>query len=851
MDYRGRSGYFFRKMAAEADLSGTSTTSHLNTKGGRMLERLVADVIDALRALKADALIVTAAVVTLAASIAINVAMFGLIDRALVSPPPHIARPDRLFSLTFQAPGQSEGEAGMTTTSYVAYRTLRDQVSSFAAVAAWQHGPNSVTIDAEQAPAETILVSSNYFEVLGAALRIGRGIASSDEREGIAAAVLSDAFWRTAFHSDPSVIGRRFTASGIEYTVAGVMPRGFSGHSAASVDIWLPVETAMRADPGWNQNPFRNVVSVVTRLADSADVVTASAQAASALSRGVMLKNVVGEAVGAPERRIAFWLAGVSLLVLAIGLANASTLLLVRGERRRREAVIRSALGASRGRLWSHIAIQSLVIAAVATVIACVLGYWLDEAIRRVLLPDLAESGGLRARTMLAAAAAGMIGAVMALAAAGSTLPGSEEMHVLHRRTRSGGHATLLVVQTAVCVALLAGTGMFARSLYGLLRQDFGMQMDKVLVVEFEQGPGAASTRDSIVDDALDRVRALPGVQAATTFQTLPFGAHHIPPISVPGRAEPPSVGGQLPFLIAATPEFFDILGIEILQGRKFTSDDARNEPVVIVNETMARGTWPSETAVGKCIRIGFDPSFDPFTAAGPPTPSDKVPCRRVIGVAKDVRQRSVVPIENEGGLMQYYVPPAQTPGPPAGLGGKPGSSGLLVRTVNAPSRLANSIRTAVVHGSHDLPYLHVDPYAQMLERQVHPWRLGVTLLAMFSLLAMAVAALGLYAAFAHAVAIRIREMAVRIAIGASPAKVARMILLDASRLATIGIAVGALGASLGGRSLQSILFGFVPGDPVVLATAGAAMLFVVLAATWLPARRASRVEPSVLLRAE
>ena len=819
-----------------------------------MLERLGSDLIDAVRALKADALIVTAAVMTLAASIAINVAMLGLIDRALVSPPRDIARPDRLFSLTFQTPGQSEGEPGMTTTSYVTYRTLRDQVSSFAGVAAWQRGPNSVTIDAEQAPADTLLVSSDYFEVLGSAPRIGQGIASADEKEGIASAVLSEAFWRSAFHSDPSVIGRRFMASGIEYTVSGVMPRGFSGHSAASVDIWLPIETAMRSDPGWSQNPFRNVVSVVARLAESADVVKASTQATSALSRRVVLRSVVGEAVGASERRIAFWLTGVSLLVLAIGLANASTLLLVRGERRRREGVIRSALGASRRRLLSHVAIQALVIAAAATVMACVLGYWLDEAIRRVLLPGLAESGGLRGRTMLAATAAGAVAAIMALAAGGSTLPDGvrvEDMHLLHRRTRFGGQATLLIIQTAVCVALLAGTGMFARSLYRLLQQDFGMHMDKVLVVEFEQRPGAAPVPDAIFDDALGRVRALPSVQVATTFQTLPFGAHHIPPISVPGKVEPPNVGGQLPFLIAATPEFFDILGIEILQGRKFTPDDDRGEPVVIVNETMARGTWPGETAIGKCIRIGFDPSFDPFSAAGPPTPSDKVPCRRVIGVAKDVRQRSVVPIENEGGLMQYYVPPAQTPGPPAGMGGKPGPSGLLVRTVNAPSRLANPIRAAVVNGSHDLPYLHVDPYARMLERQVHPWRLGVTLLGMFSLLAMAVAALGLYAAFAHAVAIRIREMAVRIAIGASPAKVVLMILRDASRLSIIGIAVGALGAALGGRSLQPLLFGFVPGDPIVLATAGAVMLLVVLAATWLPARRAARVEPSVLLRAE
>jgi hypothetical protein len=152
------------------------------------------------------------------------------------------------------------------------------------------------------------------------------------------------------------------------------------------------------------------------------------------------------------------------------------------------------------------------------------------------------------------------------------------------------------------------------------------MRMDQVLVVEFEQGPDAVGDRGLFFEQALDRVRSLPGVRLATTFQTLPFGAHHVPPISVPGWPEPPDVGGQLPFLIAATPEFFDILGIEISQGRKFTAADGRGEPVAIVNETMARVAWPGETAVGKCIRIGFDPSFDPFSGTGSPTPSAPVP---------------------------------------------------------------------------------------------------------------------------------------------------------------------------------------------------------------------------------
>jgi predicted permease len=610
----------------------------------------------------------------------------------------------------------------------------------------------------------------------------------------------------------------------------------------------------MLNDPGWNENPFRNVVSVFARLTDSSTVPVASEQAAAVLNRGVVLRTVSGSTVGSTERKIAIWLSGVSLLVLAIGLANAATLLLVRSTKRRRESAIKSALGASRGRLLAQVAIQAIVIALAGTAAALLLGQWLDEALRRVLLPTLTATAGVDARTLAAALVAGVVAAVAAFGAGAWALPSSTrsaDLQLTDQRGRAHVQTFLLCVQTTVCVSLLAGTGMFARSLYRLMQQDFGMHMDHVLVVEFERGRvGPDVDRVAIFTDALSRVRAVPGVQAATTFQTLPFEAHHVPPISVPGKADPPNIGGQLPYLIGATPEFFDLLGIDIVEGREFTAADDHGEPVVIVNQTMARGAWPNDTAIGKCIRIGFDPSFDPFTASGPPTTS-AVPCRRVVGVAKDVRQRNVVPIDNEAALMQYYVPPSQTPGPPGEMGFVPQANGLLVRTAMDPTRLVDPIRRLVVNGHGTLPYVRVRPYLESLERQVRPWRTGLTLLGMFSVLAIGVAAIGLYAAFAHAMTQRSREMAIRIAIGASPGAVMTMILREAARLALLGIAAGMVGAILGGRTLQSVLYGFVPADPLVLASAGVAMLIVIVAATLIPAARASRVDPNLILRAE
>jgi hypothetical protein len=306
-----------------------------------------------------------------------------------------------------------------------------------------------------------------------------------------------------------------------------------------------------------------------------------------------------------------------------------------------------------------------------------------------------------------------------------------------------------------------------------------------------------------------------------------------------------------LPFLIAATPEFLDILGIDILQGRRFTTDDERSAPVVIVNQTMARTVWPGENALGKCIRIGFDPSFDPFTAAGPPGPPMTVPCREVIGVARDVRQRSVVPNGAEDRLMQYFVPFSQVPGPPAGVGPGPGIQGLLIRTAVGVESLISPIRRAVVDGRTDLPFVEVRPYTDLLARQMRPWRLGTALLSLFGVLALSVAGIGLYAVFAHAIAERRREMAIRIAIGAPPARVLGMILREACRLAAAGVLCGCALAVLAGRWLQSMLVGTAPSDPIVLGAAAILMLTVAAMASFLPARAASRSDPTALLRAE
>jgi predicted permease len=794
------------------------------------------------------------AVLTLALAIGINAGMFGLIDRALLSPPAQVVDAGRVVNLAFER-GEGQERARMTTTSYVTYRSLRDEVSGFAAAAAWQATSTTILVDGEQVHADGVIVSGNYFDLLGGRARLGRPVQPVDDRGAAdSVIVLSHAFWRSAFGGDPTVLGKRVKAGGLDYVIAGVMPPGFSGHSAANVDVWMPFAAAMRKTPGWDEQPYMLVASIVARMARGVSAAAAADQASAVLGTKVVTSPLNGAGISSTDRSVALWLAGVSALVLVIGLANAATLLLVRAEKRRRDFAIRAAIGASRRRLFRQAFLEAALLSAAAVAVSLMLAVWFDGAIRSVLLPGVAPADHAGGTALLAALAAGLVAAVAAGLANAASVPGSlqagsiESGHGSGARTRR--QTALLVIQTALSVLLLAGAGMFGRSLQNLLGQDFGIRMDGVFVADFEEGAGAGGPgAGDPFGTALDRVRALPGVRAATVITSLPFAGHNVPPIAIPGRPDPPNVGGQLPFLQAATPEFFDILGVTIVEGRALTAADESGAPVVVVNETMARTLWPGESAVGKCIRIGFDPSFDPETAMGPPMPSAAVACRQIVGVAHDMRQRSLVPEQSEDRLMQYFVPYSQVPFPPFMPHPSRAAWGLLVSSDVGPAALAPAIRRVVTGSRADLPFVRVRPFAQLLEPQLRPWRLGTTLFTWFGALALGVGAIGLYAAFAHAVAQRRREMAIRLAIGARPGRVMVLVLRESLTLASAGVVLGWLGALAGGRSLQALLFRTSGADPVVLGGAAAVMLAVAAAATLRPARAASRADPATLLR--
>ncbi|HJU42362.1 MAG TPA: ABC transporter permease [Vicinamibacterales bacterium] len=825
-------------------------------------------LITALRSLRTTPGPVLAAILTLALAAGVNLAMFGLIDRALLSAPAGVGDADRLFTLGFQPPGDPASAGRMTTTSYGMFTDIRDGVPSLLA-AAFQRMATTVMLDGEQRRVNAMLVSGEYFDVLRTAAARGRTIMSRDNEPGAPpVAVVSHTFWRSALHSDANAVGRRLRSRALEYEIAGVMPAGFTGHSTLDVDLWIPFAAALSSQPDWYRDRSRNAVTILARIAGGSNVAEAETQTTPVYGRRVSLRSVTGADVAATDRRVAWWLGGVSIIVFLIGLANSGTLLLVRAAQMRYEMAVKAAIGASRQHLIAQSLLEAGLIAGAALTLAWLLSVRLDEAVRGVLFPGVAARSDGGAVAMSAAISAGLLGFAVAAIVNVWHLPKNVQHTELSAHAPSGNRRSrtlpaLLLVQTAASVLLLAGAAMFGGSLYRLWAQDFGMSMDEAVIVDFDLGPERVEGQDELFSRALEQLRHMPGIELVTPINTIPFTGFNVPPIAVPGRIEPPAVGRQLPYLLASTPELLKILGVQLLEGRLLTDADdpaphdaqsaswgpRRGAPVVLVNQSMARGVWPGESAIGKCIRIGFDPDFVP--GSGPPAPSDRVPCREVVGVVRDIRQRSVLPQDNEDRLMQYFVPYSQVPFPPFMPVERTPIRGLMLRVSGSVEAMAPMVRRAVIGDRTDLPFVRVQPYTAFLERQLRPWTMGTTLLGLFSALAVLVAAMGLFAAFAHTVGERRREMAIRMAIGARPATVVAMVLREASTLAIVGAVIGCAAAVAAGRWLESLLYGTKASDPLVLGAAASVMLLVALLATLRPATIAARSDPSALLRAQ
>jgi predicted permease len=836
-----------------------------------LFQDLTRDLRYAARTFRREPAFVAGVVLTFGLVIGTNAAMFGLVQRLMLAAPPGIRDAERVVRVEMTYATDDGGVFTMTSTSYPVFRALATLGGAFDGVAAIQSDSVTTGRGAELAEVAAVMASGQYFATLGVQPELGRFFGPADDElpVGNDVVVLSHAYWQRRFAGAASALGQQLLVNDQLLTIIGVAPRGFNGTELGATDLFVPLTTALRnRGAGWWSDSRTRMIAIVARLHDGVTPATAGMMAARSVreaafpSANTQLSSVTLESVvpgpstrQSPQARVALWLTGVSLVVLLIATANVGTLMLLRAARRRRDVAIRLTLGATRAQLARQPLVESIVLALAGCVLGLILARWFADLVRVTLLPNVAAVERVVDPKVLlvsigAACAAGLLAGLGPLTQLGRT-------DLTHELKAGGGHGSsgrflfhhvLLALQVALSMILVIGAGLFVQSLRRVQSQDLGFSTAQLLHIELDfRGSAPAIDRDRAHTEATRRIASVPGVTGVTVVQGMPFSSHNIPPMSIPGYALPSPSVQQLPIMYAATPTYLDMMGVTLRAGRLLTQRDTTGTPLVIlVNETMARTAWPGQNPIGKCVKAGHagNPELgDPMATAA------FLPCREVVGVVRDSRARSLRTEGNEAALMQYYVPFGQLPAAPF-----PNATtihGILVRTAGSPERLVAPVQR-IVQSTSALPlYAHVRPYQTLIDPQLRSWRLGATLFTAFGVLALGIAAVGLFAVVSYLVAQRTREIGVRLALGGSGSRVAGLIVRDAVRMAAVGAAAGVLMALAGASVVQSMLFQTSAREPATIIVAGAVLLAVTVAAAAVPAWRAGRVSPMTVLRTE
>jgi predicted permease len=830
-------------------------------RGTAALESVLHDLRLSARGLRASRGFTLGVVLTFALGIGVNTAMFDIVDRLLFRPPPYLrdaARVHRVYLATADARGGAERVRNATSIArYLDLRTAR--LSAVTAFATWH-----VAVGDGEAAREwpVAAASASYFALFDARPALGRFFTAQDDRmpTGTPVVVLGDAYWRSALGGRADVLGRQLRVGRMLFTVIGVAPPGFVGLGDGEVPAMYVPLTAF----AWNARPEDHTrdyhwqwPALVAMTAPGVRAEAARAELTAAFARSWLAERggespvetarprvilgplQAGRGPNAgPEAKVALWVSGVAVIVLLIACANVANLLLARGVTRRREIALRLALGVSRGRLVRHLVTESVLLAALGGAAGLAAARWGGGVVRALFLPDDVAAAGLAdARTLLATLAATTVAALAA-----GLVPALQGLrHDLADALRTGGRdadvrrsrvrPALLLLQSTLCVVLLVAAGLFVRSLRHVQATRLGYDVEPVLVVT-EQMRGAKLTtaeRVRLEQRLTEAAREVPGVVSATPAPSVPFWSFEGRALFVPGVDSVERLGDFL--LQAGNADYFRTLGTRVVRGRAFAaSDDGRAPRVMVVSAGMARALWPGRDPLGRCVRIG----------------ADTAPCRTVVGVAEDLHMHSLA----EPREYSYYVPVAQYDDSVTGM--------LLVR-VGCPSRTrgcdaashAESVRRGLQRAMPGNAYVSVRPLREMVAATTRSWRVGATMFVALGALALTLAGVGLYSVIAYGVAQRRREIGVRVALGASRAHVLGLVARGPVRLVAAGVALGALIALVAARGMAALLFQVSPADPLVYATVALVLVAVSLVAAAVPARAASRVEPTIALRAD
>jgi putative ABC transport system permease protein len=806
--------------------------------GGMWLERLRQDLRYAGRSLARSPGFAAVAILTLALGIGANAAMFTVVDHVLIGPLP-FKDPDRLVLPSYGLPrSMFLPRPGMVEAQYLEYMRRARFVESISTV-----GEMRITLsgagEAMRLPGAG--VTPSFFDVLGVRPAFGRAFVAGDDQPARDVVIISDGMWRERFGADLSVIGRPITLDGERRTIVGVMPPEFDFPFNAKV--WLPLRIVV--------NPHESRLRpVIARLAPNATPQQALAEVKSIIGR---MENPFGPSgeltpevlplrrfiVGDIQRSL-YIFGGAVVFVLLIACANVANLLLMRAATRRHEIAVRVALGADRWRLVRQLLTESTLVACLAGVVGLGIATGGVRALVSLapagLLPrtnevrvDFTVFAFTAALCLLTGIGFGLVPALQVTRRTlGANIGASGRAIVGSRGTL---RAAFVVTEIALALVLLTGAGLVARSFLQLRAVDLGFEPQPLVAMTLDLPPARYKTPQSLHqfrDQVLSTVSHMPGVVAAAAVNWLPLGRglvkgdFHL----ADGAARPRGMTVSKP---AVSPGYFATMGIRVLEGREFTSaDDARAPRVLIVSKSVAKRLWPDRSAIGQRVSM-----------ADKPTAKDWL---TVVGVVDDVIQGG---LREERDAAMYQ--PLDQLDEPFFLN----HISIVARTASDPAPYAAGMRDAVHAIDVDQPVESLGTMRGLISSTIAEPLFQVRLLSVFSLSALLLAAIGIYGVLAYAVTERTREIGIRVAVGARPADVVRMVVARTVALAILGIAIGTL-ASLGlTRVLSGLLFQITPTDPATFGAVGGLLFVVALAATIVPARRAARVDPLIALRNE
>jgi len=807
---------------------------------------LLSDMRYGARALVRQPAFALVAILTLALGIGANTAIFGIVNAVVLRPLPYSdpARVVMLWShwINWDKTWVSQGEL----------EDYRRQARSLEQVGAFQYAAFNLTGGGEPLRVRAATVQPQVFAALGAQPIVGRLFGPDEDRPGAEhVAVLGEGLWQSRFGGDRSVVGRPVLLDDVRYTIVGVLPDALrlpiDYATRQTTALWIPLALG----PNDPQERGNHGLFALGRLAPGVRLASAQAEIDTITDGfrvtypnqydpefGLTLVPAAREVFGGIRPALVLLLCAVGT-VLLIACANVANLQLARSEARQKEIAIRTVLGAGRGRLIRQLVAESMVLAAIGGVAGVGVAFGLIrglvglDPLKIPRVQDVGLDGRVLAFTALVSVATGVVfGLAPALHAAGETLQpmlkeGGRDSHSSTGWLRQA----LVVAEIAASVVLVTAAMLLARSFTELLHVNSGFDASHVLTLRTSLPVARYPTGDSVARAYRDirlRFRDMSGVEAAGAVTGLPLATTRGDwGIRIEGRAADHRKGLAADWQVV-TPGYFEAMGTPLVAGRFFTdADSADTLPVIVVNETMARTFWPGLTPVGRRMTMGGNDRW-----------------LTIVGVVADVRHRGL----DAQPRAEMYRPHSQFRfGSPTG----PGVSTMTwaIRTAAAPAAATSFARAALHHVDPDLGISDVETMEQVVDDATSDRRLSLLLFALLGGLAFALAVVGVYGVVAYSVAQRTHEIGVRMAIGAQPSAVQRMILADGGRLALLGVAIGTAAAFAGARLLRGLLFHVSPTDPATFAVVSVAVVAVAMLAAYVPARRATRVDPMVALR--